>query len=236
MSVNSSRRDSALWRLRCAAAGASLCFALACGCEPAAPAVEKNGPPPAATPSARTEAKPAEAPTVARTETKPQTTGMQDSAKDPPLAAAAPERPSGSLDKSDSLVTPHVTVDPASVRAGSVFTIRVEVQIQPGWHIYAVDKPTGPSIPTSIDFKLPKTLSWDGDWAVSEPALDDAHPDEPAFVYQGSASFSRRVHAARDAPSGAVSLRGKLGYQACDKFSCRAPTHTDLQANLKIAP
>jgi hypothetical protein len=239
LSGNSSPRNSAFWRLRHAAAGASLCLALACGCDPAAPSAVKSDSPVATAPSARTDSKPAAqsvTQAVTQTEAKPQTPLAPDPAKDSAPAAAPREKLSGGADKTESQVTPRVTVEPATVRPGETFTIRVEAQIESGWHIYAVDRPTGPSIPTSIDFKLPKTLAWDGDWTVSEPALDDAHPDEPAFIYQGSATFSRRVRVARDAPSGAVNLPGKLGYQACDKFSCRAPTHAALEANLKIAP
>jgi hypothetical protein len=138
--------------------------------------------------------------------------------------------------KSDSLLTTSVTVDRSTVRAGDTFTVRVDVQIDSGWHIYAIDRPTGPSIPTSINFELPKTFAWDGDWTGSEPALDDAHPDEPSFIYTGSASFSRRLRVAQGAAPGAVTLRGNLHYQACDKFSCRAPTREPLKTEITIVP
>jgi len=136
----------------------------------------------------------------------------------------------------DSPVNASATVDRPTVRAGDTFTVRVEVQIESGWHIYAIDRPTGPSIPTSFNFELPKSLAWDGDWTGSEPTLDDAHPDEPSFIYTGSASFSRRLRVAPGAAPGAVTLRGNLHYQACDKFSCRAPTRQPLETQLTIAP
>jgi Disulphide bond corrector protein DsbC len=235
LSGSSWPRDRFCWRFQHAAAGASLCLALACGCDPVAPSVTQSDPAPAAPPSVPTDVKPT-GQVLTQTEAKAQEPSAHDPAKDSPPTAASQDKPSGAADKADSLVTPRVTIDPPTVRPGETFVIRVEAQIESGWHIYAVDRPTGPSIPTSIDFKLPKTLAWEGDWAVSEPSVDDAHPDEPAFIYQGSASFSRRVRVARDAPSGAVNLRGKLGYQACDKFSCRAPTHSALEADVKIAP
>jgi DsbC/DsbD-like thiol-disulfide interchange protein len=148
----------------------------------------------------------------------------------------APTAVTNTITNTDSLVTASATVDRSTLRAGDTFTVRVEVQIESGWHIYAIDRPTGPSIPTSINFELPKTLAWDGDWTGSEPTLDDAHPDEPSFIYTGSASFSRRVRVAQGASSGAVTLRGNLRYQACDKFSCRAPTRQPLETQITIAP
>ena len=139
--------------------------------------------------------------------------------------------------KIDSLITASATFDPPTAHAGDTFTLRVEVQIESGWHIYAIDRPTGPSIPTSINFELPKTLAWDGDWTGSEPTLDDAHPDEPSFIYTGTASFSRRLRVAQGAATpGVVILRGSLHYQACDKFSCRAPTREPLKTELTIVP
>ena len=147
-----------------------------------------------------------------------------------------PLRSRTAITNTDSPVTASATVDRPTVRTGDTFTVRVEVQIESGWHIYAIDRPTGPSIPTSFNFELPKNLAWDVDWTGSEPTLDDAHPDEPSFIYTGSASFSRRVRIAQGAAPGAVTLRGNLHYQACDKFSCRAPTRQPLETQITIAP
>jgi len=150
--------------------------------------------------------------------------------------APAPPAYTKAITKTDSMVTASTTVDPPKLHAGDTFTVRVDVQIESGWHIYAIDRPTGPSIPTSINFELPKTLAWEGDWTGSEPTLDDAHPDEPSFIYTGSASFSRRLRVAQTAAPGTVTLRGNLHYQACDKFSCRAPTRQPLETQITIAP
>ncbi len=106
--------------------------------------------------------------------------------------------------------------------------------MEAGWHIYAIDRPTGPSIPTSIDFKLPKGLSWEGDWSAPEPTLDSANPQEPSFYYEGAASFTRVVRVAKDAPAGSVSMPGNLKYQACNQASCHAPTRETLRAEIQI--
>src|SRR5580704_14077474 len=138
-------------------------------------------------------------------------------------ARREPKSP-GAAARSDGVVTASAVVDRSTVHAGDTFTIRVEAHIETGWHIYAIDRPTGPSIPTSIDFKLPKAMTWEGDWSGPEPTLDDAHPQEPAFYYEGAAAFTRAVRVAKDAPAGSLGLEGALHYQACNQTSCRAPT------------
>jgi DsbC/DsbD-like thiol-disulfide interchange protein len=153
-----------------------------------------------------------------------------------PAQSAPAKSPSEAAAKTDSAVTASAVADPLTARVGETFTIRVDVQIESGWHIYAIDRPTGPSVPTSINFELPKSLAWDGDWTGPEPRLDDANPQEPSFIYEGSVAFSRQVRVARDAHAGLVSLRGSFHYQACNKFSCRAPAQLPIQAEIKIDP
>jgi DsbC/DsbD-like thiol-disulfide interchange protein len=182
---------------------------LVCGCDVPSPAKVRSDGPPAADQGQPLAAPAQSAPT-----------------KSPPEAAA----------KTDSAVTASASADPLTARVGDTFTIRVDAQIESGWHIYAIDRPTGPSIPTSIKFELPKSLAWEGDWTGPEPRLDDANPQEPSFIHEGSVAFSRQVRVARDAHPGLVSLRGSFHYQACNRFSCRAPTQLPIQAEIKIDP
>ncbi len=181
---------------------------------------------PAATPAAADHA--AKPPASASVSAAPVST-----ASAPVVPAVAPSKP-GSAPRSDGVVTASALVDRPKVRAGDTFTIRVEARIETGWHIYAIDRPTGPSIPTSIDFKLPKTLAWEGDWNGPEPTLDDAHPQEPAFYYEGAAAFTRAVRVAKDAPAGSLGLEGALHYQACNQKSCHAPTQESVRAEIQI--
>jgi DsbC/DsbD-like thiol-disulfide interchange protein len=153
-----------------------------------------------------------------------------------PVSPPAKPAPRKAAPKGNSIVAASATADPSTSRAGQTCTIRVDARIESGWHIYAIDRPTGPSIPTSIEFDLPKSLTWDGDWTVPEPKLDETHPQEPSFIYEGSVSFTRRARIAQDAPTGALALHGALHYQACDKSSCRAPTEAALETEIQIAP
>jgi hypothetical protein len=160
-----------------------------------------------------------------------------DAAPAPAVAKEAPrEEPPVVVTKTPSVVTASATVEPSEPRVGQTFTVRIDVQIGNDWHIYAIDRPTGPSVPTSIEFELPKPLEWVGEWKGPEPTLDEAHPEEPSFIYQGAVKFQRQVRVAGTAAPGPITLQGSLHYQACNKVSCRAPTQLALQAELKLVP
>jgi DsbC/DsbD-like thiol-disulfide interchange protein len=143
--------------------------------------------------------------------------------------------PSATTD-ADSPVTALAKAEPAKVRAGEAFTVVVEVQMTTGWHIYAIDRPTGPARPTSITVELPKGLAWDGNWTFPEPSLDESSLGSPNFVHQGAVTFRRRVRVASDVSPGLRPLRGVLHFQACDRYSCRAPAQLTLHTETDVVP
>ena len=179
-----------------------------------------------------------DAPTQGVTSHDPQPPAKQAGAA--PAAAVWNQTPRDeqpvAVTKTPSVVTASATVEPSEPHVGQTFTVRVDVQIGNDWHIYAIDRPTGPSVPTSIDFKLPKLLEWAGDWKGPEPTLDESHPEEPSFIYHGSVTFQRQVRVARDASPGPIALHGALHFQACNKASCRAPSQLALETNVKVLP
>jgi DsbC/DsbD-like thiol-disulfide interchange protein len=136
--------------------------------------------------------------------------------------------------EADSPVTVAAKPDPASVRAGAAFTVVVDVHITKGWHIYAIDRPTGSALATLITFELPTGLAWDGNWTFPEPSLDESSLGTPSFVHQGVVTFRRRVRVARDASPGPRALHGMLHFQACDRYSCRAPAQLLLQTEIDV--
>ncbi len=159
------------------------------------------------------------------------TQSPDEGGKVPPVPKSTP--PSATTE-ADSPVTAAAKPDPASVRAGEAFTVLVDVHITKGWHIYAIDRPTGPALPTSITIELPKGLAWDGNWTFPEPSLDESSLGDPSFVHQGVVTFRRRVHVARDVSPGPRPLRGMLHFQACDRYSCRAPAQLLLQTEIDV--
>jgi DsbC/DsbD-like thiol-disulfide interchange protein len=152
-----------------------------------------------------------------------------------PVANAVPMTvPPSARTESDSPVTAALKTDKSELHPGDALTVIIEVHIAPSWHIYAMDRPAGPALPTVIAFELPKSFEWDGKWISSEPSLLESTAGGPSFGHEGSVSFRRKVHVSRDASAGAIELRGTLHYQACDLFSCRAPAHLALQAKINV--
>ena len=144
----------------------------------------------------------------------------------------AEDGPSSAETKSISPVTASAKTDRSELHAGDAVTVIVEVQTAEGWHIYAIDRPTGPALPTEITFELPKGCEWVGKWKSPEPSLDESSSGAPRSVHEVSLAFRRQVRVGRDAPSGPLTLRRTLSYQACDQFSCRPPKQVGLETEI----
>lgn len=154
----------------------------------------------------------------------------------PPSEAKKSSAPPVEAQESGSPVTATLRTDRAAVRAGEEFTVTVDVKIARGWHIYAIDRPTGPALATEIRLELPCSLQSAGKWTSPEPSLDDSSPGEPVFVHAGSVAFQCSLRAARGAAPGPIIVRCAFRYQACDRFSCRAPAEIELQSSIRVVP
>jgi DsbC/DsbD-like thiol-disulfide interchange protein len=135
-----------------------------------------------------------------------------------------------------SPVTVSLRTDKTTVRAGETFNVTVDVQVADGWHIYAMDRPTGVAMPTKLELELPAGVESAGDWTLPDPSLDNSSGGEPAFVYEGTAAFRKSLRVKPGAAAGPSSLRCDFRYQACDRFSCRTPTTLKLEASIQITP
>jgi hypothetical protein len=158
----------------------------------------------------------------------------------PAVASSAPAQkssePARQAPDQHSPVTATLRTDKNAVRVGESFTVTVDVQIAPGWHIYAIDRPTGLALPTKIRLELPGGLESAGAWTSPEPALDDSSAGEPAFVYHGTASFQQTIRVKQRAPAGPMVIPLEFRYQVCDRFSCRAPADLKLQTEIRVVP
>jgi DsbC/DsbD-like thiol-disulfide interchange protein len=168
----------------------------------------------------------------------------------PPTAPVAPTKPTSApstpaqkpIEPARQAPTPELPVtvtmraDKSTLHGGESFTVTVDVQIASGWHIYAVDRPTGLSVPTKIKLQLPARLESVGDWKAPEPALDDSSAGEPAFVYHDAAVFQQTLRVKPGTAAGPIVIPAEFRYQVCDRFSCRAPATLKLQTSIQIAP
>ncbi len=124
---------------------------------------------------------------------------------------------------------------PKQAGPGDTITLEVRAKTARGWHIYAVDKPTGVSVATSLKLTLPQGVTASGPWRLPEPELDISG-GSPTFVYHGELSFRRELRVAKDIAAAQYSVTCDFGYQACTAASCLAPNKIRLTVPLTIVP
>jgi DsbC/DsbD-like thiol-disulfide interchange protein len=130
----------------------------------------------------------------------------------------------------------HPVVAEASLSAekakpGATLTLLIKAKTAPTWHIYAVGERAGTEIPTTLKLKLPKGVEADGDWICPKAKQN---PSGEGKIYEGSMTFRRSLKIKRGAPAGPIEVVCDFSYQACDPFSCRAPTTVKLKAKTEI--
>jgi hypothetical protein len=121
----------------------------------------------------------------------------------------------------------HVKAAPGkAVRAGAKFTVTISGQLDPGWHLYALEEPQGGPVATEV------ALS-DGDPAdlirVEEgkpKILPDPLFQKPTGFFEGSADFTLHLQVAKGATAGPGTLHILVRYQSCNDRVC-LPPHTD---------
>ena len=141
----------------------------------------------------------------------------------------------GPADEPDSKrpVVADASLVPSKGQAGSPWTLVIRVRLAPGWHIYAADRPTGGSIPTTLKLKLPEGVQARDDWEYPGPIPD---PLGQGWVYEGrELTFRRTLAVAPGVAAGPIQVGCEFGYQACDASSCRPPARINLQAKAEPA-
>jgi thiol:disulfide interchange protein DsbD len=121
----------------------------------------------------------------------------------------------------------HVKAAPDKLlKTGAKFSVVITGQLDPGWHLYALEEPEGGPIATEI------TLT-DGDPAdlirveeAKPKMLPDPATHRLAGYFENSADFTLQLQAAPDATAGPGNLRVLVRYQSCNDQIC-LPPHTD---------
>ena len=118
----------------------------------------------------------------------------------------------------------HIKAAPKAVKAGARFTVTITGDLDPGWHLYALEEPEDGPVATEIALT-------DGDPAdlirveEGEPkVVPDPLFKKPTGYFDHSADFTLHLQAAK-APT-ASQLRVLIRYQSCNDHVC-LPPHTD---------
>jgi DsbC/DsbD-like thiol-disulfide interchange protein len=162
----------------------------------------------------------------------------QSAATTQPVVAPAQKStvPAEAAPDDNSPVRATLRTDKNAARDGETFAVIADVQIAPGWHIYAIDRPTGPAVPTKITLDLPAGLESAGGWTSPEPAPDSSSAGPPAFVYHDAVAFRQTIRVKHGTPAGPIVIPVEFRYQVCDQFSCRPPATRKLRTSIEVVP
>jgi DsbC/DsbD-like thiol-disulfide interchange protein len=133
----------------------------------------------------------------------------------------------------ENVVVVAAAIFPAQARPGDLVTLAVRFRTASGWHFFAVgnDDQTGPVLPTTLELDLPAGISTDGDWDLPEPDIYDG-PTGRGQGYAGDITFRRRLKIEQSQSPGAVAMRLKVRFQACDDHACLRPSPVELRLAL----
>ena len=128
-----------------------------------------------------------------------------------------------------------LTFDQTSAAPGATVLGRLEVTIDPEWHMYSLTTPPGP---------IPTTISASGSPAIEKFTIFQPPPVkkfDPNFnaeteTYEGTQVFLARIQLKKDLPAGPVKLTFEPRYQTCSGTSCIPPRTRQVTADLNIAP
>jgi len=122
--------------------------------------------------------------------------------------------------------------EPKSVKPGGEATLKLTAKIETGWHIYAVDKPTGLSKKTSLKLALADKLTADKDWKIPKPTKDEKAEEETHY-YEGDTTFTRKIKA-NDSAEGVLEATATVEFMACNEDMCLPPKKAVVKAALKV--
>ncbi len=114
---------------------------------------------------------------------------------------------------------------------GGSGTLRIEVTVQPGWHVNS-NAPLDPYlIPTSVRLELP--AGWRSDAPAFPPSrlVKFAFSEDKLAVFEGTFAIRALIHA----PSGGPvpgSVRGVVEAQACNDQLCLAPAEVPFSVSM----
>jgi DsbC/DsbD-like thiol-disulfide interchange protein len=123
--------------------------------------------------------------------------------------------------------------EPKSVKPGGEATLKIKATIESGWHIYAVDKPTGLSRKTAFKLAVADKMTPAKDWAIPDPVKYEK-AEEETYAYLEDTTFSRKVRVSESA-DGALEATVTIEFMACNEETCLSPKKVPLKVVLKVA-
>ncbi len=111
--------------------------------------------------------------------------------------------------------------------------LRFIADIDKGWHVYAMDIPTGGPIPTSFYFDESDNYKLKAKMSSPDPIEKYDNAFEMNLRYfDGTAVFSQRAEIKTQAP---FIIKGELEFMACDDMRCLPPEYVEFAFNMNGA-
>ncbi len=121
------------------------------------------------------------------------------------------------------------------VAAGQLFTVQIEGDIQPGWHLYSLDQPSGGPIATEVSLGAGQPFELTGSVTGPKPhIMFDQNFDMQVQFYTDKANFKAPIKVADDASAGKVTLVVEARYQACNDNLCLPPKTVKAEGAVEI--
>ena len=120
--------------------------------------------------------------------------------------------------------------DPATVAPGGKTLVRVDVKIDPGWHLYSGSSPEG--IPISFQAPSAEKLR------LLQPPVKrafDPVANAETEAYENEVAFLLELTLRKDAPAGPAEIPVSARYQTCSDTQC-VPGHWNEAVKLTVDP
>jgi thiol:disulfide interchange protein DsbD len=120
-----------------------------------------------------------------------------------------------------------------NAKAGVKFTVKVVAKIEPGWHLYSMNRLEEGPAATHIWISQGQPFQLAGKIEASEPHLfQDPTFNMPVEQYEGEAQFTLPVRAAAE---GMQNLVVNASYQTCNNKICLPPKTVKIEAPVNVA-
>ncbi|MCK5940497.1 MAG: hypothetical protein KAI24_00905, partial [Planctomycetes bacterium] len=123
--------------------------------------------------------------------------------------------------------------DPATVRAGEVTTLVLDVDVLDGWHAYGTREPT--NIPVGYDQTKQDVgaLEFEGE-PVIPPGEEEPTPAGPTYPLPHHFQIKQSFRVPAGTEPGVIDVAGVMDYQVCDESGCELPTEGEYAAKLTV--
>lgn len=128
-------------------------------------------------------------------------------------------------------------LEPDRIRAGEVLTVFTQAIMEPGWHIYAVNKIAEGPVPSRVTVTGQGVVDEVGRTEEPEPVsrYDEGFQKE-TFYHEGTVIFETPVRISSTLEPGHYSLSASLLYQACDPTICYPPRTETRELTFVVEP